>query len=160
MAKFHIDPAGNPGLCRATKRCPFGGLQKDHYASEPIARKAYELENTPRTLAFGPNTKKLMSEIGPRQLPNRAWVTLSRAFEDDRFSEHDLAIAVTAVSEEWEKLSEITSKPLYRWGNEERDAASGLGAIAQLSAEMSLKAELWEKERHAQLRREFGDTSN
>ena len=40
---YHINPeTGNPGLCKATKSCPFGDIDKDHYASQDEARKAYE----------------------------------------------------------------------------------------------------------------------
>src|SRR5690606_16781883 len=107
MAKYHIDPAGNPGLCRATKRCPFGDLTQDHYESEPMARKAYEIENTMRLLSLDDATKNILDEVGPRQLPNRAWATLRRAIEDDRFTMHSLDTANAALSEEWEKLNKI-----------------------------------------------------
>lgn len=42
MAKFHLNPKGAPGVCRARKTCPYGDLEKDHFGSEEEARKAYE----------------------------------------------------------------------------------------------------------------------
>lgn len=45
MAKFHINAAGDPGLCRAEKDgCPFGG-DSEHHESAAAARKAHELNN-------------------------------------------------------------------------------------------------------------------
>jgi hypothetical protein len=45
MARYHINPkTGNPGICRATKVCPFGDLQSDHYSSTSEARDAYETQ--------------------------------------------------------------------------------------------------------------------
>jgi len=42
MAKYHINEAGNPGVCKArTKPCPFGG-ESDHYADPMEARRIYE----------------------------------------------------------------------------------------------------------------------
>lgn len=42
MARFHINNAGNAGLCRATKGgCPFGG-DDAHYPSKESAREAFE----------------------------------------------------------------------------------------------------------------------
>lgn len=41
--KFHVNNAGEPGVCRAVSRngCPFGGIN-EHYDSREKARKAYE----------------------------------------------------------------------------------------------------------------------
>ena len=40
--KYHINPTtGNPGICRATKFCPFGS-EADHFGSKEEARAAYE----------------------------------------------------------------------------------------------------------------------
>jgi hypothetical protein len=52
MARYHINPkTGNPGICRATKVCPFGDLEADHYSTSQDARTAYEqkmsVENIP-----------------------------------------------------------------------------------------------------------------
>ena len=45
MAKYHLNPeTGNPGICKATKRCRFEGLT-DHYGSKEEAQAAYEAEN-------------------------------------------------------------------------------------------------------------------
>ncbi len=43
MARFHVNPeTGNTGSCRATKHCPFGDFEKDHYDTAIEAREAYE----------------------------------------------------------------------------------------------------------------------
>ena len=42
MAKFHINEAGNPGICSAQEGgCPFGG-ELEHYSTAEDARHAYE----------------------------------------------------------------------------------------------------------------------
>lgn len=42
MAKFHINAAGNPGICRAVNgRCPFGG-EENHFDSAEQAQAAFE----------------------------------------------------------------------------------------------------------------------
>lgn len=42
MATYHINPeTGNPGLCKAVQRCPFGASD-DHFSTKEDARKAYE----------------------------------------------------------------------------------------------------------------------
>ena len=41
--KYHINPGtGEPGICTATQRCPFGDLATEHYSSPEAAREAYE----------------------------------------------------------------------------------------------------------------------
>jgi hypothetical protein len=43
MARYHINlETGEPGLCRATQKCPFGDAS-EHYASKDEARSAYEI---------------------------------------------------------------------------------------------------------------------
>ena len=42
MPTFHLTPAGEPGVCRAQKTCPYGDLVGDHYSSESAARAAFE----------------------------------------------------------------------------------------------------------------------
>jgi hypothetical protein len=145
--KYHIDAAGTPGLCRATKRCPYGDLQEDHFSSEAKARLSYELENTPRKLEFDPGAVTILQEIGPRQLPNSMWAVARRSLQDGLFSEHELSIVVTALSEEWKKLTALADKPLYQWGPEEQQAAAKLGNIAQLSANVTHRAAAWAEER-------------
>lgn len=41
MAKYHINSKGEPSVCKATKKCPFGE-SSDHYSTKTEARKAYE----------------------------------------------------------------------------------------------------------------------
>lgn len=44
MSKFHINPeTGDPGVCTAEVKCPFGDLEADHYPSPEIARVTYEI---------------------------------------------------------------------------------------------------------------------
>ena len=45
MPRYHINNKGNPGVCHATKSCPFGDLLGDHYNSAEEARIAYEKAN-------------------------------------------------------------------------------------------------------------------
>lgn len=45
MGKFHINAKGEPGLCRATRQCPFGESE-DHYPSKEDARKAFEVKQS------------------------------------------------------------------------------------------------------------------
>jgi hypothetical protein len=156
MAKYHLDPAGNPGICKATKRCPFGGdLQKDHYPSEAVARKAYELENETHPLEFDDKAKEVFEAIGPRQLPNRMWATLRHAIMDNEFSEHDLNIAVVAINEEWQKHAPVLAKHVRDWDADDRHSATVVANIGRLAAILSNKAESWEKERHDRLEKEF-----
>lgn len=50
MARFHINPVtGNPGECRATKACPFGGID-EHFDSIEEARESYEAIMAPHLL--------------------------------------------------------------------------------------------------------------
>ena len=44
MARYHINPeTGEPGVCKAKDKCPFGDLTTEHYNSKTAARAAYEL---------------------------------------------------------------------------------------------------------------------
>lgn len=40
--RYHINEKGNPGICRAKKRCRFGDLSSEHYSTKEEARAAYE----------------------------------------------------------------------------------------------------------------------
>jgi GNAT superfamily N-acetyltransferase len=43
MAKYHINPeTGNPGICRAKQKCPYGSLETEHYSTLEEARQVYE----------------------------------------------------------------------------------------------------------------------
>lgn len=42
MARYHINPAGDVGVCKAAVSCPFGDMEADHYGSKDEARQAYE----------------------------------------------------------------------------------------------------------------------
>lgn len=39
---YHLNPKGEPGLCKAENQCPFGDAVTAHYATEDEARSAYE----------------------------------------------------------------------------------------------------------------------
>jgi hypothetical protein len=44
MTNYHINPeTGEPGICRATKKCRFGEMTA-HYATADEARQAYEIQ--------------------------------------------------------------------------------------------------------------------
>lgn len=42
MTRYHVNRAGDPGVCRAKTKCPFGDMEADHYDSVPEARAAFE----------------------------------------------------------------------------------------------------------------------
>lgn len=43
MKKYHINPTtGTVSICHATRACPFGDIQEDHYPEEHEARSAFE----------------------------------------------------------------------------------------------------------------------
>lgn len=42
MARYHINPAGDVGVCKAAVSSPFGDMEADHYGSKGEARQAYE----------------------------------------------------------------------------------------------------------------------
>jgi hypothetical protein len=43
MPRYHINPeTGNPGVCHAKTKCPFGDIQSEHFDSKDEARSAYE----------------------------------------------------------------------------------------------------------------------
>ena len=82
MDRYHINAKGEPGLCRAQSRCPFGG-PSDHYNSLQEAQKVYEerqaqqvaksLRKTPKALA------KAIAEVdeawGPQGFKSQAQMT-------------------------------------------------------------------------------------
>jgi len=60
MTKYHINPeTGNPGVCRATKRCRFGDLESDHFESKEAARAAFEQRQQSSTVTV---TKPTLAE--------------------------------------------------------------------------------------------------
>ena len=60
MAKYHVNPGtGKPGLCNATKACPFGGAEA-HFGSRVAAQAHYEELMADSTLP--PRPKKLSYE--------------------------------------------------------------------------------------------------
>lgn len=69
MSKFHVNPnTGNVAPCTAKAKCPFGDLEKDHYATPELARAAFEsTQNT----SFHTTRKKTLTfdELKNRVLP-------------------------------------------------------------------------------------------
>ncbi len=61
--RYHISPrTGNPSICRARGKCPFGDMQSDHFDSREAAREAYEERMKNRTqLSFAPGRMKVES---------------------------------------------------------------------------------------------------
>jgi hypothetical protein len=156
MAKFHIDPAGNPGKCRARTRCPWGDLENDHYPSERTARRYYELENATEIHQFSGITGDLIMEIGPRQLPNRSWVTLGRALEDNRWSIHDIELASVTFREEQEKLTRILkTTPRNEWSSLEEDAEKDLALVNDAQVEVLSELTSWKERNLRKIRAEF-----
>lgn len=50
---YHINPqTGEPGFCRATLKCPFGDIQKEHYPTIEAARVAYEISQGNEVLTW------------------------------------------------------------------------------------------------------------
>lgn len=52
--RYHVNPQGEVGSCRAVKSCPFGDMVTDHYGSVPAARKAYEGKQASHLLPKAP----------------------------------------------------------------------------------------------------------
>ena len=76
MAKFHINPEGEPGKCTAAAgRCPYGG-EDQHFDSASDARKAYELVMRGAGWTISRRVPEVVESI---PLPNGA--QLKRAFE-------------------------------------------------------------------------------
>lgn len=155
MPKFHARFDGQTEPCKARKHCTYGAIEGGHYPTAEMAERAYILKHTEESTIVSLATRKVLSEIGPRQLPNRSWVTLSNALYENLFSEYTLNHALTTVSCEWEKLSAVTSKRLSSWGPAERDAAKGLAELAYAASELSKLAEAFETSNDAKLRYEF-----
>lgn len=69
MAKrYHVNPvSGEPGPCQAKERCPFGGLEADHYPSVDAARAGYEAVMRDNVVAgdsgSGPFSPVLLSSV-------------------------------------------------------------------------------------------------
>lgn len=71
MAKYHLNERGEPGICRALNRCPFGG-EDAHYPTSSAARTAYELRapfsyRLPRE-GFNPDTLRIYREDSSKWL--------------------------------------------------------------------------------------------
>jgi hypothetical protein len=70
MTSYHINPAtGNVAACKATKQCPFGDLQKDHYTSAEAARAAYEAKMAEKSASAEEPAQDSSGETVYRILP-------------------------------------------------------------------------------------------
>lgn len=58
MAKYHINKAGEPKVCRAIFKCPFGS-KEEHHDTPEAARDAYEKEMTAEVVPEGASKKTL-----------------------------------------------------------------------------------------------------
>ena len=68
MAKYHINPTtGEPSICRARVRCPFGDLETGHYSSAEAARVAYEQMQKDEASAAGWSRSQLSLFDGENQ---------------------------------------------------------------------------------------------
>lgn len=71
--RFHISPhTGEPMLCRASRKCPFGDLEKDHFPDKETARIAYEDRMSHKTLtSYAPGQIRVEAlPRGMKQSPN------------------------------------------------------------------------------------------
>jgi hypothetical protein len=59
MARYHINYKGNPGICHAKNKCPFGDIKTEHYSSKDEAQEAFEKSQSVGTL---PNPKVVKAE--------------------------------------------------------------------------------------------------
>lgn len=156
MPKYHISPAGEPGVCNARKRCPYGDMEQDHYESPQEARRSYELENETTKLGLGTDIRFTVLEIAARQLPNASRVALENAILSERMSEHTLNIAVTALDEEWKKLSGKLNGGPFHWDVDDIETASSLEKVISVTRPLLRRAIAMKQERLDRLDREFG----
>lgn len=57
MSQYHINPkTGNPGICRAESKCPFGGAD-EHYTTKAAAREAFEKSASGKSAISRPKPK-------------------------------------------------------------------------------------------------------
>lgn len=68
MARYHVNmTTGVPGVCRATKTCPFGLAIDDHYDTASNARSAFERDMNSKTFS---KMKKAKTPVELRQVPS------------------------------------------------------------------------------------------
>lgn len=157
MAKYHINMAGEPGVCNARKKCPYGDFETDHFRSPQEARRSYELENEVHNMTVDEKLRELILNIAERQLPNASRVVLRNALYDGRMSEHELNIGVVALSEEWDKYApSLVNKRPFEF---EKDDLDSLHVIEQIARPLRLLTERsirMKEARLKQLEEEFG----
>ena len=74
MTRFHLTPEGEPGICKARTKCPYGDMDKDHYGSKEEARQAYEafMTDVEETIEAARKNKQELTEA--KGLPTAAEV--------------------------------------------------------------------------------------
>ena len=104
MARYHLNTrTGNPGLCRAVKRCPFGDLEQDHYNSKAEAPAALEQE-------YGGSLANLKASRGDSRELRLAEENLPKLFaqlQEERF--------VASENARLAALQELRSKAGEHW---------------------------------------------
>ena len=100
MARYHINPkTGKPGVCRATKSCPFGDMEADHYPSVAAAQAAFEeamhTSVTPPASKLTPQFTVALSELMDPELVLRM---RAEGFLDVREHEDDPSLKVMCYS--------------------------------------------------------------
>lgn len=111
--KFHINEAGEPGLCSAKKRCPFGG-EDEHYTSPEAARKAYELQQSE---SLASHSKKAQLTVSQQQLIDELVALHSDpartryGFPEDELIRHNIAAGIRGRTEKL--VNELEFGELY-----------------------------------------------
>ncbi len=86
MSKFHLNPKGEPGPCRAEKNCPFGGPEM-HFSSKEEARLFYEQNQN--TFAVDKYALMTDAELEATEVALLAERTASKTpITDDEYERH------------------------------------------------------------------------
>jgi len=109
MAKYHVNGAGDPGVCSAEKgNCPFGGADQ-HYTTKDGARKAFEklVSETPPPV-IDRREVRFQKYTSPEEL-QKVSRRLAFTFKDRPESKikvkdrHDYGLGVTVIGYDREK---------------------------------------------------------
>lgn len=63
MARIHINDQGNPGICHAKVKCPFGDMLTEHFDSKEEALLAYEKRNKDAEIPLSLSMSQIQNEI-------------------------------------------------------------------------------------------------
>lgn len=116
MARYHINPkTGDPALCRAKIKCPFGNFESDHYDSKESARTAYE-ERQDALIRVREEFSQEMTDVvsslevshGEYYLPRGVYSHINRHVQFEYFTRNfiknrfeEIASSSTSLSEEF-----------------------------------------------------------